>query len=239
MAITVNKQKLVNQVLALGKKLAGPAPETRPVLEEFVYGLCRENATRDQADRAYAYLCERFFDWNEIRVSCSRELEDAFAGLTDPEARALRLVTFLQEVFETTYSFDLEAMLKKGLKLAAKQLARYQAHNEYIGSWVMQRSLGGHAIPVDAPTLRCSRRLGLIEGGPENGDSVRSALEHLLPKAKGPVFTEVISNIAEDHCWEDAPQCPNCPLAADCLTAQEGVKTNGSSGKSGHRAKPR
>jgi endonuclease III len=244
MATTVNKQRLVTQLLALGKRAAAqdtvpPARAPRPVLEEFIYGLCRENATREQADRAYAYLRERFFDWNEVRVSSTRELEDAFAGLTDSESRAQRLVAFLQEVFETTFSFDLDDLLKKGLKQAAKQLSRYQAHNEYVGAWVMQRSLGGHAIPVDAATLRCSLRLGLIEGSPTGAEGARSALEHVIPKAKGATFADFIANVAEEHCWEDAPKCSGCPLAGDCPTAQEGTVLNGSTGRAAHRAKPR
>jgi endonuclease-3 len=232
MATTLNKQKLVNQVLALGKKMADPA-DPRPVLEEFIYGLCRENATREQADNAFAYLRERFFDWNEIRVSSIRELEDAFGGLSHAESRALRLIAFLQEVFETTYSYDLDGMQKKGLKMAAKQLARYQAHNEYVGAWVMQRSLGGHAIPVDAPTLRCSQRLGLIDDG-QSGESARSMLEHLIPKARGPAFSDVLSHLAEEYCWEETPQCSSCPLSGECPSAQQFLPTNGR-----HRAKPR
>src|SRR5439155_20579492 len=119
-------------------------------------------------------LRERFFDWNEIRVSSVRELEDAFAGLADVEPRCQRLIAFLQEVFETTFSFDLDGLLQEGLKQAAKQLSRYQAHNEYVGAWVMQRSLGGHAIPLDPPTLRCSRRLGLLDDSTESAENFRS-----------------------------------------------------------------
>lgn len=238
MAITINKQRLVNHLLALGKKKIEPGADQRRVLEEFIYGLCRENATREQADRAYDYLRERFFDWNEIRVSSIRELEEAFAGLVDPEARSQRLVAFLQEVFETTFSFDLDDLLKKGLKQAAKQLSRYQAHNEYVGSWVMQRSLGGHAIPVDAPTLRCAQRLALIESGPDGWETARSTLEHLIPKSKGPLFTDVIAYVAEEHCWEETPNCSACPLSSECPTAHEGASTNGT-GRAGHRAKPR
>ena len=88
-------------------------------------------------------------------------------------------------MFETEFSFDLDKqLLKKGLKLAAKQLASYEAANDYIGAWVMQRSLGGHAIPLDAPTLRCGRRLGLLDGNHDEADA-RASLEHLVPKAKG------------------------------------------------------
>jgi endonuclease-3 len=238
MATTVNKQRLLTHLLGTVKKVLEAEPEARPVLEQFIYGLCRENATRDQADAAYRNLRDRFFDWNEVRVSSTRELEETFAGLTGAEARAQRLVTFLQEVFETTFSFDLESLQKKGLKQAAKQLARYQAANDYVCAWVTQRSLGGHAIPIDAPTLRCARRLGLLEADPEETEAARASLEHLVPKAKGPQFTDAISNVAEDFCWEDAPNCPACPMAHECPTAQDaGIESL--AGARSHRPKPR
>src|SRR5581483_11029643 len=106
--------------------------------------------------------------------------------------RAQRLVSFLQEVFEETFSFDLEALQKKGLKQAHKKLMSYGAANDYVGAWVVQRSLGGHAIPVDAATQRCTRRLGLVDAETEDPEAVRSALEHLVPKAKGARFTDAV-----------------------------------------------
>jgi endonuclease-3 len=236
MATTINKQRLLNGVLATAPKHAGDGGEARPVLEQFIYAICREGATREQADRAYRQLQERFFDWNEVRVSSARELEEAFAGLSGPDLRAQRLISFLQEVFETTFSFDLEGLQKKGLKQAAKQLARYQAANEYAVSWVVQRTLGGHAIPLDAPTLRCARRLGLTDGGDEA--EARASLEHLVPKAKGPAFTDQVSQLAGEYCWEDEPNCPACPLSGDCVTAQENGVESVAAGRS-HRPKPR
>jgi endonuclease III len=237
MATTINKQRLLNQLLATAKKTVGPDDEVRPVLQQFIYALCRADATREQADGAYRFLCERFFDWNEVRVSSIRELEEAFEGMSEPEVRAQRLVSFLQEVFEIHFAFDLDKLQKEGLKQAAKKLARYQAADDYTVSWVVQRSLGGHAIPVDAPTLRCTRRLGLIEGEPEESEA-RASLEHLVPKAKGALFSDVISAVAGEYCWEDRPQCPSCPLSGDCAHAQEnGVE--GVAASRSHRPKPR
>src|SRR5436190_4593720 len=154
MATTINKQRLLNQVLSVLNE--ADREEALPVLQQFIFGLCRESATAEQARQAYHNLSEQFFDWNEVRVSSVRELEEALAGLGDTESRAQRLLSFLQEVFETTFSFDLDTLQKKGLKQAAKQLSRYGSANDYVCSWVVQRALGGHAIPVDAPTLRCT-----------------------------------------------------------------------------------
>jgi endonuclease-3 len=237
MATTINKQRLLNQLFHAMKKAVDLDDETRPVLQQFIYGLCRENATREQADEAYQYLCEKFFDWNEVRVSSLRELEEAFDGRDDAEQRAQRLISFLQEVFEIHFAFDLDKLQKEGLKQAAKKLARYQAANDYVVSWVTQRSLGGHAIPVDAPTLRCARRLGLLEGEPDDAEA-RASLEHLVPKAKGPLFSDCISTIAGEYCWEDNPHCSACPLVSECAYAQEhGAEAMAPS--RAHRSKPR
>lgn len=237
MATTINKQRLLTQLFTTAKKTVEPDEEVRPVLQQFIYGLCRENATRDQADDAYRHLCEKFFDWNEIRVSSIRELEEAFEGMCDSELRAQRLVSFLQEVFEIHFSFDLDKLHKEGVKQASKKLARHQAANEYTVSWVVQRTLGGHAIPVDAPTLRCTRRLGLIEDEQDEADA-RAALEHLVPKAKGPQFTDLLSTVAGEYCWEDRPRCSACPLSGECAYAQEnGVEA--APPARAHRTKPR
>ena len=220
MALTVNKQKLVAQVFSMAKS-KHTEPESRPVLEQFLYAICREGVTREQADRAYKSLQEKFFDWNEIRVSSTRELVEALDDLPEAEIRAQRLIDFLQEVFETTFSFDLESLQKKGLKQAAKQLARYQAANDYAVAQVTQTSLGGHAVPLDPPSMRILRRLGLLEA--DNGDmeALRASIEHQIPKSRSWLFNDLVSALADDYCWEEEPNCSSCPMAQSCPSAQE------------------
>jgi endonuclease-3 len=220
-AIT-NKQRQLNQLFGAFKKgHDAPDYEALPVLEQFLYGVCREGATREQADRAFQNLREQFYDWNEVRVSSAREVEEALADLPEAEPRAERLISFLQEVFEKDFSFDLEGLRKKGLKEAAKELAKYQAANDYVVAWVVQQSLGGHAIPLDVATLRAARRLGLIDCDADDMEAARASLEHLVPKAKGTLFCDLISHLASQVCWEDEPHCSACPLAGDCPSAQE------------------
>jgi endonuclease-3 len=237
MATTINKQRILGSLL--NAPLGDCAEqEALPVLEQFIFGLCRENATAEQAQQAYHNLRTRFFDWNEVRVSSIRELEEAMVGLGDAESRAQRVVSFLQQVFEDTFSFELESMHKKGLKVAAKELAKYGSADDYVGAWVVQRSLGGHAIPIDTPTLRCSRRLGLVEVGTEDLEAARSSLEHVVPKSKGAQFTDAISNLAEKFCWEDEPACQECPLRGECSHAHEVLGEQLTTARTA-RAKPR
>ena len=238
MPAATNKQRLLTLLLnALKKRYEPSEPEARPVLEQLLYSVCREGTTRERADRAFVGLRQRFYDWNEIRVSSPREIEAAIADLPNAGLRAQRLLSLLQEVFETTFSFDLESLHKKGLKQAAKQLARYQAANDYSVAWVLQNGLDGHSVPLDEPTLRVLRRLGFIEADQEDPETIRTSLEHLIPKSRAALFGELLSALAEELCLEEEPNCGHCPLASECPTGLENSRAV-SAGRSG-RPKPR
>jgi len=219
MSATASKQQLLTTLFTtLRKHYSVGDPPERPVLEQMVYALLREGATCEEADAAFDRLKSQFFDWNEVRVSSDHEVIETLAGLPEAAARAERVISLLQEVFESTYSFDLESLHKKGLKQAAKQIGRYQAANDFTVAWVTQQTLDGHAVPIDAPTLRTVRRLGLVDSDAVDSEAVRANLEHQVPKVKSHLFSELISLIARDYCWEDTPNCGQCPLRGDCLT---------------------
>jgi endonuclease-3 len=226
MPTTFNKQRLLTILFStLKKSCHATEQQPRSVLEQLLFSVCREGTSHDLAEQAFQALRQRFFDWNEIRVSSPREIEETISFLSHADVRAQRLLSLLQEVFETTFSFDLESLHKKGLKQAAKQIARYQATNDYSVSWLVQNSLDGHSVPLDEPTLRVLRRLGLTEPDQEDSEAIRSSLEHLIPKAKGPLFSEILSNLANELCHEDDPNCGECPLAAECPTGVENART--------------
>ncbi|MFL5341920.1 MAG: endonuclease III domain-containing protein [Gemmataceae bacterium] len=218
---TVNKQQALTTTLTVLKKhYEPPEPDKKPVLEQLLYGVLREGATRDQADAAYRNLTERFYDWNEVRVSSPAEVGSALDSLPSANAKAPKVVGILQEVFEKNFSFNMDEIDKKGLKNAARELGRMQDVTGFAAAWVMQQALGGHALPLDGPTLRVLTRLGVAE--PDGDDeSLRTTLEHYVPKAKGPLFNEVMSLVARDFCWEEEPHCSACPMAKECPTGQE------------------
>jgi len=225
MAAAANKQQLLDKTLAVLKKKypAGPEAERRPVLEEVIYAIVREGIAAADADAAYARIKIAFFDWNEVRVSTVQEVVDVLGTIPDAGMRAVHMVEFLQEHFERTYSFELDDLEKKGVKQASKQLARYKDKgvNDYAVAWVTQRALGGHAIPLDEPTIRVLMRLHVIEGEIDDFEATRASIEHFIPKAKGYEFTEGIIPFAAEICTPDVPKCPICPLKSDCPTGLE------------------
>jgi endonuclease-3 len=221
-AITNKQQLLTFAQNALKKKfpLAVPEPpaEPRPLLEELVYAICREGSTPAEADAGYARLRKAFIDWNEVRVSTVQEVGEILRPLSTPGSRAKRIIGLLQEVFEATYTFDLGELAKKGLKDTARKLRYYkEGVNDYAVAWVVQRTLGGHAIPLDEPTLRVLTRLGAVdEVDPDSLEAVRGSIEHVVPKTRGAEFTDLMSVHARELCIEKDPRCLACPLKGEC-----------------------
>jgi endonuclease-3 len=245
-AITNKQQLLTHAQAALKKRFPLPAaePETaRPLLEELLFAICREGSTTEDAEAAYGRLRKTFVDWNEVRVSTVQEVADALRPLPHAGPRAGWIIGVLHAVFEMNYSYDLGDMEKKGLKQAAKQVSRYfndndlkklglkqaakqiarfKQVNDFAVAWVVQRSLGGHAIPLDGPTVRVLQRLGVVEEvDPDDLESLRGGIEHVIPKARGPEFTELMSVHAKELCTETAPLCTKCPLLPECPAGQE------------------
>ncbi len=219
-----SKAQTLNDIHTLLKKHYKPKPERASgrltVLEAVVYGICHEGSTREQANQALSRFKDGFFDWNEVRVSSVTEIEEALAGFTDTENRAYRIRRFLRQLFEKTYGFNLEALAKKPLKESLKVLCEYETvgGSDYVEATVIQQSLGGHAMPVDAPARRALERLGIIEPAAET-PAVRSLLERAVPKNRGVEFLDVLEDLAHDTCVDPIPDCPRCELRKLCPTA--------------------
>jgi endonuclease-3 len=219
MPTVTNKQALLTQIFNLAKKKYElEAAESRPILEELLFSILREGTTQKLATDAYENLIKNFIDLNEIRVSSPTEVGEALSELPSAGVRAQRIVGILQEWFELTYSFNMDELLKKGQKEGARKLSRLHDVNEFSVAWVVQRGFGGHAMPLDTPTLRVLHRVGAIDDPTDSLDNISGTLEHYIPKAKGPLFTDLISEVAADVCHEK-PKCPQCPLRNDCLYA--------------------
>jgi endonuclease III len=219
---TQSKAQLLNEVHTLLKKRYKPKADRGngrlSVLEAVIYGVCHEGTTREQANQALSRFKDGFFDWNEVRVSTVDEIQGALAGLPDPEGRAQKIRRFLRQLFERTYGFTLEALVKKSLKDAIKSIQEYEAlESDYVLATVIQQALGGHAIPVDEPARRALGRLGIAEPDADNL-AIRSQLERAVPKNRGTEFLDLIEELAHETCVEGIPDCPHCELRKICPT---------------------
>jgi endonuclease III len=219
---TQSKAQLLTDVHALLKRRYKPKADRNAtrlsVLRAVVYGICHEDTTREQANQAISRFNDEFFDWNEIRVSSVEEIQETLAGVAEPEPKAQHIRRFLRQLFNRTYGFTLDALVKKPLKEALKVLHTYEAFSsDYVTATVIQQALGGHAIPIDKASYRVFHRLGISE---PDVPALRAIVERAVPKNRGAEFLDLIEDLANDTCLEGTPDCPRCELRKICAFAQ-------------------
>jgi endonuclease III len=241
---TQSKTQLLTNVQTLLKRRYKPKADRNAsrlsVLRAVVYGICHEDTTREQANQALSRFNDEFFDWNEIRVSSLDEIQESLAGIPDPEQKARRIRRFLRQLFNRTYGFTLDALLKKPLKDALKVLRTYEAfQSDYVTATVIQQALGGHAIPIDMAARRALERLGISES---EVPALRAIVERAIPKNRGAEFLDLIEDLANDTCLEQKPDCPHCELRKICPFAasrKHEAHSSAAAGRSGAGRAPK
>lgn len=197
---TPNRAAVLTKAHKVLKRHYAPvkATDERNVLENLLFACLLENAPYDKAEEAYAGLMEQFFDLNEVRVTTVRELSEVMKALPNPETASANLKQMLQSVFETHYSFDLEALHKQNLGKAVQQLEKYQGVSPFVVSYTVQHGLGGHSIPVDEGSLQTLVVLGAITEA-EAEKKTAPGLERAIPKTKGVEFGSLLHQLGVDY----------------------------------------
>ncbi len=182
------------------KKHYKPAPANagRTVIEHLIFACSLEDAPHEAAEEAFAALVHTFFDWNEVRVTSISELSEVMACLPDPRAAANRVKRVLQSVFEAAFSFDLEECRKKNIGTTADWLKKLDGTTPFTVAYVVQRALGGHAIPVDSGALAALRVLELIDDNDFEAGTV-PGLERAVSKSKGVEFGALLHELGADY----------------------------------------
>src|SRR5262245_4076590 len=170
----------------------------RPLLEHMLYACCLENAPYDKAEKVYQHINTSFFDWNEVRVSTVKELAEAMRELPDPAAAAANLKSILQNVFEATYSFELESVKKQNIGVGIKRLEKMQGASQFVVAYTTQHALGGHSIPLDRGALDVLYIVGIASEAESRSGNV-TGLERAIPKNKGAEFGSLLHQLVADY----------------------------------------
>ena len=197
MAIT-NRAAIIKKTHTVLKKHYKPTePVGRNVFEHLIFACCLENSRPGKAEECFAKLQELYFDWNEVRVTTVRELSEVFNGLSEPTTAAVNLKRTLQAVFETFYSFDLEAMKKQNLGAAVKKLEGFKGITPFVVAYVTQHGLGGHSIPLGKGAIGVMYAVGAIDKAEAKKGTV-PGIERAVPKTKGTEFASLLQQVGAE-----------------------------------------
>ncbi|HZZ71461.1 MAG TPA: hypothetical protein VFE24_04360 [Pirellulales bacterium] len=195
---TPNRAALLTKLHKVLKQHFKPLPnDTRPLMEQLLFAACLENTAYETAEAAYAHLREIYFDWNEVRVSTVLELTEILKLLPHASTAAANVKRILQDIFESTYSFDLEPLKKQNIGAGIQRLEKMQGTSPFIVSYVTQHALAGHSIPLDRAALALLRVSGVIDENEAASGKV-TGLERTIPKNKGLEFGGLLHQAAAE-----------------------------------------
>lgn len=239
-----NRAALIAKTHKVLKKHYSPVQprSDRTVLEHMLYACCLENSHYQDGDDVFAKLLESYFDWNEIRVTTTRELATAMSTLSDSSDSAKRLKATLQSVFETHYSFDLDFYRKQNLGKAVKDFERLKGVTPFSIGYLTQNALGGHAIPVNEGALQALFVLGVVSEA-EAQKGLTPGLERAIPKSKGVEFASLLHQLGVE--FRNSPMSPHvrailleiAPDAKDRLPKRQSKKAEAPTEKGATPAK--
>ncbi|MCA9084095.1 MAG: hypothetical protein KDA81_08575 [Planctomycetaceae bacterium] len=194
-----DKQQALKKLTGLLQKDYGKSlPKLKlPVVETMLFAVCLEDNNWELAETGYQKLLKSFFDLNEIRVSSVGELEATLSGLNHADWKGLRIRSILRFVFESTYSFDFEKLIKLNLESAQKRLRKIEFISPFITNFTLQQCLGCHVVCLDEYSLRAAKHLGIV---PPDAD-IEAASEFLkggLKKADTFGFSHLLRCLATD-----------------------------------------
>ena len=171
--------KKVRKLLKGARKAPAAGAAEQDVLAVLVRSVLEADATAAQAARAFRVLEKEFVDFNEMRVSMSREITE-YLGKVHPFAhrKAETITRVLNGIFyrgndlSTKYMCD---MLKRELRRHLSELGM----GAYEASCLVLKCFGGHAVPVDQSLVECLEMNGLVSPGSELSD-VQGFLERII-----------------------------------------------------------
>ncbi|MFP6588558.1 MAG: hypothetical protein VB814_12965 [Pirellulaceae bacterium] len=173
----------------------------RPLAEHILYACCLENSTSDQASEAFGKLQTLYIEWNEIRVSSTKELAEVMDCLTDPAAAAHRIRRTLHNLYESFYDYDIDFLTKENLGKAQKTIKSFQGKAkkmlDFVVGYVTQNGLGGHCIPLNLEAYEILLILDIISKNERRFRKV-PGLERAISKNNGAEFGALMHAFSVD-----------------------------------------
>lgn len=197
--VATNRSALLTKMHKVLKKHYKPVAldDNRTVLEHMLFAVCLENTAYESAEKVFQGLLKSFIDWNDVRVSTTRELSEVMQSLADPTAAAENMRRILQHVFESRYSFDLQSLQKENLGAASKRLEQTPGASPFVVAYTVQAGLGGHMVPVDKGAMQALEIVGVVTPQEAAQHSV-PGMERAIPKNKGLEFGSLLHQLSAE-----------------------------------------
>ena len=144
-------------------QVSPPEPDELEPLHQMVHAFLVWEASRNQAEQAYARLMKETVDLNDLRITDPEEVVDLIGGkYSRADERAHRLHRALHAVYRREHAMDLSSLRSMPKREARAYLHELDGMTPFVAASICLLSLDAHAMPVDEQLHRRLQRDGVI-----------------------------------------------------------------------------
>jgi endonuclease III len=215
-------------VLGVLEKQLGRRRRRRPPdpLDSLLHSILAGDGDDLLAEEVLEKLRRELVDWNELRVTTPREIEELIAPLPDAAEKALIIRRVLQKLFVERHSLNLSHFSRFGQARMWEELDTFGGLTPAMKARMMLKSFDFNVLPMTADIERMVKRLGLVESFLTT-DKVAEEIGEVLPPKRVYSFYHLMSEHAEKVCRERGYECTKCMLVSACARGQGGPSKQG------------
>jgi endonuclease III len=170
-----------------------------------------------EAIQAFRRLKTAFVDWNEVRISAVKEIQELFEGLPDALELAIFVKDFLEYLHRENQSVTLEFLGEKNLGDIRRYLRGIKGIEPATIDLVLRLRKEHPVVPLSAPMERTLVRLGVVRPG-DNRDQKEKYLHAMIREEELLPFHHFLLQHSREICPPDDEklQCSSCGIRASC-----------------------
>lgn len=233
------KRKL-SRVVRILEERYGPHifPEERALLDQLLFAILVTENPVTNARKALRELKEEYVDWNEVRVSSLRTLEETFerARIEPASKYAEILKGLLERSFQELCRLDLDVLKTEGPERARKLAARLDMLRPAEQQYLLVAAGVETAPPLDPATERICERIGIFRSEDPPAKR-RRALEAVIQAGDALRFHHLMVEHGKKLCTVGDPKCAKCLVQSECefFRREAGAARRKSSGGASRR----
>jgi endonuclease III len=211
-------QTLLHQAQLFGRRWGlGPNSYPTGILDIIVFHKLHLLLPAEVALRSYHQLKERFVDWNEVRISSVREIQDELAASSGTLEFAVFIKDLLEQVQRERQDVSLEFLAEENLGEIRRYLKQIKGMDSATVDLVLRVRKAHPVLPLNHSLEVLLSRVGVFRDG-ETRDRKEKALHDFVEPEKAFQFHHFLVEVARETCLLDPEEldCPRCSLRANC-----------------------
>ena len=189
----------------------------REILDLVIFHKINFYMPEGEALHAYRRLKTAFVDWNEVRISSVKEIQEVFQGVPDSLELAIFVKDFLEQLHRENQSVDLEFLAEQNLGDIRRYLRTVKGVDPATIDLVLRLRKEHPVLPVSAPMEQTLLRLGVVRPG-DNRDQKEKYLHNLVGEDQALSFHHFFLKHSREICPPDLEkvQCSSCAIRGSC-----------------------